>query len=290
MNIYQEKLYEAIENVFKEKARELKFDYTITGKILSYDSVKDLYTVLYDGSEIQVKARVGLALEVGDIVCIRIIRGDFNNKFIDYNKNMTELDVGGVGGGTTALGNLLVDNLSTSDKIRNYLASNTAQVNYIRIFDQLIEFVEATYSGGTTQARTGDKTGDLLYWTDNTHNFVTSVTDGSLEAVTVYNYTELIKGKFGFEFDGVNNTPKLILGIGDGVNGKSAQAEIYKGTTGLEINYYMSNTGEKRQILIDDNEIKITGNTGDTGLRNIGVGDVLPTTGENNELFILKGV
>lgn len=160
--------------------------------------------------------------------------------------------------GTTALGNLLVDNLSTSDKIRNYLASDTSQVNYIRIYDQYIEFVEATYSGGTTQARTGDKTGDLLYWTDDTYNFVTIVTDGTLEPVMVYNYTELIKGKYGFKLIDGTNIPSIELGAGSGGINDAGKTFIYKGIDGFYIDYRHSVTGESTIFKITDDGIDLS--------------------------------
>ena len=52
-------------------------------KITAYDDVNSIYTVLYDGAEIQVKARSELTLSIGDIVHIRVIQNDFKNKFID---------------------------------------------------------------------------------------------------------------------------------------------------------------------------------------------------------------
>ena len=53
--------------------------------------------------------------------------------------------------------------------------------------------------------------------------------------------------------------PKITLGLGDGVTPNSAKAEIYKGQTGLEINYYKSNTGELRQIKLSDDGVFING-------------------------------
>ncbi len=195
--------------------------------------------------------------------------------------------------GTTALGNLLVDNLSTSDKIRNYLASNTAQVNYIRIYDQYIEFVEATYAGGTTQARTGDKTGDLLYWTDDTHNFVTSVTDGSLEAVMVYTYTELIKGKYGYQLVDGTNQPTITLGAGTGT-GDNGKTFIYKGTDGFYIDYRNSVTGASTIFKITDSGIDLSqftsvtynANTTISGMIQIWVQDDTPTTAKAKDLWV----
>lgn len=64
MNIYQEDYIKQSMGVTDDKVKKLKFDYTI-GKITAYDDVNSIYTVLYDGVEIQVKARSGLTLSIG---------------------------------------------------------------------------------------------------------------------------------------------------------------------------------------------------------------------------------
>ena len=46
------------------------------------------------------------------------------------------------------------------------------------------------------------------------------------------------------------------MGLGDGLTGMSAKAEIYKGQTGLELNYFKSGDGAPRQIILDDLGIK----------------------------------
>ena len=46
MNIYQEGLYQTINEVTDDKVKKLKFDYTIEGKITAYDDVNSIYTVL----------------------------------------------------------------------------------------------------------------------------------------------------------------------------------------------------------------------------------------------------
>ena len=81
-----EKLLESMEMMILENAEKLKFDYTITGKIVSYDDITKVYTVLYSGSELQIKAREGLALNNGDIVYIKVVQGNFSDKFIDCKK------------------------------------------------------------------------------------------------------------------------------------------------------------------------------------------------------------
>ena len=86
LNIYQEKLLDSINMLIEESLRRLKLDYTITGKIVSYDSTNKIYTVLYNGDEIQIKAREGLTLNTNDIVYIRVVQGNFSEKFIDCKK------------------------------------------------------------------------------------------------------------------------------------------------------------------------------------------------------------
>lgn len=86
MDIYQENILKSIEIMIEEKTKQLKFDYTITGKVLSYDDTTKVYTVLYDDSELLLKARDGLILSINDIVYIRVIQGNFSEKFIDCKK------------------------------------------------------------------------------------------------------------------------------------------------------------------------------------------------------------
>jgi hypothetical protein len=156
---------------------------------------------------------------------------------------------------TGYIAQLTVDSVETSTKVQNYLAESTEDVNYIKIFGQYIQFVTASTDGSQTeQAR--DRHGALLYWKDEDKEAV--VLDETDWPVMIYVYTEQIKAEFGFEnTDGIY-VPKITLGLGDGVTPNSAKAEIYKGQTGLEINYYRSNTGELRQIKLADDGIFIT--------------------------------
>lgn len=79
-----EKLLESIEIMILENADKLKLDYTITGKVISESN--GIYTVLYNGEELNMKARDGLMLSSGDIVYIRVVQGNFSEKFIDCKK------------------------------------------------------------------------------------------------------------------------------------------------------------------------------------------------------------
>jgi len=186
---------------------------------------------------------------------------------------------------TGYIAQLTVDELLTDTKVQNYKNSDKSDVNYIKIFEKYIQFVTASTDGSQAEQAT-DRHGNPLYWKDINKDIV--VLDITSYPVLIYKYTEQVKMELLFELVGGNYSPKIIMGLGD-ANGYS-KAKIFKGQTGLEINYYKSNTGNIRQVLINDDGIKIAGNTSNTGLRNIGVGTVLPASGENNELFILKGV
>lgn len=84
MSIYQENILKTIDILLEEGFRQVRFDYTITGKVLSVNG--NIYTVQYNDSELEVKARDGLTLQTGDIVYIRVVQGNFSEKFIDCKK------------------------------------------------------------------------------------------------------------------------------------------------------------------------------------------------------------
>jgi len=78
--------------------------------------------------------------------------------------------------------------------------------------------------------------------------------------------------------------PKIILGVGDVTGANHGKAEIYKGQTGLEINYFKSNTGETRSLLIDDTGIHsaIAEYKAEANIRNIIVTNQTPDTSMGN--------
>ena len=86
MNEFQKAIEKSIDIKLQQFEKTLKFDYTITAKVLSFDETNNIHTVLYNGSELQIKAREGLTLVAGDLVYIRVIQGNFSNKFIDCKK------------------------------------------------------------------------------------------------------------------------------------------------------------------------------------------------------------
>jgi hypothetical protein len=145
---------------------------------------------------------------------------------------------------------LTVDELSTAwEKITNYLISSTADVNYLYIHDQTIEFITASTDGLSTRQET-KRDGTPLYWYDSTHTGVTDTANAYPVTTYVYN-TELLKAHFTLELISSVYIPQLWLGVGTGVgdNGKSC---IWKGTTGLYLDYYHSVTGALLRAKITD--------------------------------------
>jgi hypothetical protein len=150
---------------------------------------------------------------------------------------------------------LTVDELSTGwEKITNYLTSSTADVNYLYIHDQTIEFITASTDGLSTE-QAEDRDGNGLYWTDETHTGVT--TDATDYPVTMYAYTELVKANFTFTLVGSEYVPQLSLGAGAGVSGhpEYGKGYIWKDTTGLLLKYITS-TGVEHYIRIGESGIE----------------------------------
>lgn len=186
---------------------------------------------------------------------------------------------------TGYIAQLTVDSVETSTKVQNYKNGDTSDVNFIRIQGMYAQWITAQKSSGTEQAV--DRHGNPLYWKDNARDIV--VLEDTGYPVVIYRYDEYVKMEISFEDLGGGYTPKITMGVGDGVTATSSKAEIYKGQTGLELIYYKSNTGVKQEILIDDTGIRQIGSTGAVGLRNIAVGPTAPTIPQNNDLWINTG-
>lgn len=148
---------------------------------------------------------------------------------------------------------LTVDQLDTSDKVAKYLVSDTSDVNYIRIYNQKIEFITATTNGLTTeQAR--DRNGNPLYWLDETQGSTTIEETGY--PVTIYTYDETIKLAINFELEGTDYIPKIVLGAGVGNEAYPNRGKgfVYKDTNGLLLKYITSD-GVEYSIELGENGI-----------------------------------
>lgn len=153
---------------------------------------------------------------------------------------------------------LTVDRLESSTKVQNYLDSDTSDVNYVKIVDQYVSFITATYASDEEQLT--NRNDELLYWTDENKTDVT-IKDVNYQGdpndpVMVYTYTELTKMEMAFVYDEDlgSYVPIMILGAGTepGVS-SNGQAHLYKREDGLHIIYYKSDDGAVRRIsLLDD--------------------------------------
>lgn len=174
---------------------------------------------------------------------------------------------------------LTVDQLDTSDKVQKYLVSDTTDVDYIRVNNQVIEFVSAIKSTGTSQVT--DRHGNLIYWLDATHEGTTL--DVTAFPVMVYNYNEDVK--MILDFKAVNSTtvPFITMGIGNGT-GDQMKAKIYKDTEGLVLEY-LTSTDKLCKLMVGNNGVTVA-NPMSSGLRNIAVGTTAPSNPQNNDLWI----
>ena len=138
---------------------------------------------------------------------------------------------------------LTVDQLDTSDKVAKYLLEDTSDVNYIKAYDQNIEFVTASTDGTETE-QAEDRDGNPLYWIDEDHAATT--TDVTDYPVTIYVYEELSKLKVFFKDDNGVYIPQLELGAGGGVPGYPDRGKgfIYKDSEGLLLKFIKNNGQE----------------------------------------------
>lgn len=81
MNEIQRSIIDAIKAQVNEKIKNLQFDKTCYGKVVTIrDNICD---VEINGEITQCKIRNGLQINVNDIVLVRLINNDFSNKFVD---------------------------------------------------------------------------------------------------------------------------------------------------------------------------------------------------------------
>ena len=80
--------------------------------------------------------------------------------------------------------------------------------------------------------------------------------------------------------------PIITFGRGDGVTHNSSKGRIYKSRTGIMVEYYQSNTGNRIAVELTDEGIIQQGNTGAKGLRNVHVAGKAPKDPQMNDLWI----
>jgi hypothetical protein len=136
-----------------------------------------------------------------------------------------------------AIADLTVDRLRTDYvRARRFLDGDTSALDYLRIHDEVIEFVTAETDGAESAQLVVD--GRAFYWTDGS---MTQMTSERVTAypVMVYVYEEDVKAAFRFEevshYGQTVKAPVLRLGAGD-EQGRN-YALLYKDTQGLRLLY-----------------------------------------------------
>lgn len=179
---------------------------------------------------------------------------------------------------------LTVDRLETHDKIAKFLASDTTDVYWIRVYDQYVQFVASATVTGNEYVY--NRNNEQLYWLDETHTGVTTepgpVEDPNVPVQQYAYSTERIKLQLAYEEVSGLQQPSVIFGYGD-ENGYSV-GRLFKGQTGFEMTYTKSGTGDIRQLILDDAGVRVNlpSYTGTANLRNIVVTTGTPDVSMGN--------
>jgi len=156
---------------------------------------------------------------------------------------------------------LTVDQLDTSQKVKNYLNGNTDDVNYIKIYEQHIEFRTAKVKYGEDEItplepiQAVDRFGKPLYWVpDSDHKAVQY--EANDDPVLVYQYDELTKAKIYFKNNEATGyyDVEWELGAGHGIPGFPERGKLFiqKDTEGGTIKYVRADGKEEFIRLCED--------------------------------------
>ena len=153
---------------------------------------------------------------------------------------------------------LTVDQLDTSQKVKNYLAGNLGDVNYIKIYDQHIEFrtgkvkFDEELNPLTEQAT--DRFGKALFWVDEERKSVQYEDNG--DPVIIYQYNELVKARMSFVYNSAtkNYEVEWEVGAGHGIPGFPERGKLFiqKDTEGGTIKYVRADGKEEFIRLCED--------------------------------------
>lgn len=151
------------------------------------------------------------------------------------------------------ISDLTVSHLSTGQKALRYLGMDYSNLNYIKIYNQNIDFILASNARSREQATTID--GALAYWVDETHNAITK----SVTPYPVYQfvYDELTKLSLNFTEGDVDGVPTISLGAGYGDGSRRGRGFIYKSDGGLYIEY-VTYSGNSKIIKLTESGIDLS--------------------------------
>lgn len=135
------------------------------------------------------------------------------------------------------------------DATHYYLLTGATLNNYVKYDIYTIGEV------GDNFEQVKNRKGNLMYWSDDTHTYAQEET--TPYPVYSYKYNEFVKQEFTFDYEEGNYVPKIMLGTGTG-DGNKGKGFIYKGATGLYIDYYTSDTGELKRIALNDDGVVVS--------------------------------
>ncbi len=168
------------------------------------------------------------------------------------------------------IANLAVDTLNTSRRIARYLARDTSDDNFIRIYQQNMEWVTGHPTGGTIQAANPD--GEPLFWPVDVSRLsrgadgypvtaqqerIFTTTTPTEYPVTVYTYEEAVKRSISFE--AVNGIYSPIDRFGAGNQQGNNKAWILKTADGFDIRYLTPDNKEIGIRMTTDGKVTIDG-------------------------------
>lgn len=163
---------------------------------------------------------------------------------------------------------ILIDQLSTSRRIRKYILSDTSDDNYLLVQNNYLRMITGTVTGGSSTVQATNLNGRLLYWqkqpvghnadgypTDAQGNQIYATTKATSWPVLTYVYTETVKGSVALQNSSGVYVPEITLGAGDG-NGNS-RGFIWKDTDNLNIQLTNSGGDPVSIVLGDDGYVDV---------------------------------
>ena len=155
---------------------------------------------------------------------------------------------------------LTVDQLETSNKVWRRLNNDISDLRYIKIYGQNIEFITATTTGSSS-AQLLDRKNQPLFWKDQQSIGHITTLETTPYPVMIYVYEEIKPMALSFEQIadelGTLNIPVLKLGRGDGVLPNSSTGRIFKGRTGIVLEYFASDTANRRMVTLNDTGVTV---------------------------------
>lgn len=172
-----------------------------------------------------------------------------NDDFDDYEDALEETKgeiVEEIENTLSGANEILIDQLSTSRRIKKYILSDTSDDNYLLLQNNYLRLMSGVATGSTEQAT--DLNGNPLYWqkqpvghtaaglpTDSDGNIIYPTLKSNSWPIMVYTYTETVKGSLSLQNDSGNYLPQMVFGAGDNLG--RTKGTIAKNADGFDISF-----------------------------------------------------